>query len=825
MASGGATELGIQLIRNEINSNRWRDAYDRIRRSLILTPDSPELHALLIEVTGREPSLRDDVLELLDEIEADDPSGGVTRVRGELFGPKPGAIAAPGVAITGPASILGTPPSTPAGYPTASSGAPADPSVIGGASFGTQPGTPWSSSNGAPANPGGVGAGPAASWSGQPPAGPVAQPVQAPGLGSLFQQARALQDAQKFDDALLLLQQIPATDQNYPAARMAINLLRAQRLPAEVRRRLSPGEINSALNSGLKARALDVKLRLDESERILDSQSITLDVELQTQVETWRVQDNELIFAWELTEKGDIAKGDGRFGDAVRDYNQALSIIPQFGPAIASLGPVQEAFAALRDLQGHMGRRSPDAIRLVGALEKLKGFRAQLSPDGMAIESLLREADNKLEDLAEERVVEVRRTIETLSADPSILGRLTKLQSAQRVMRDEIMVLAPGKRTAVDVSGQLELTIGQTQSLSDSMRQFRAARPTHAFGIGQMRGVVTLLQTLPDELRDLPETVAFRGELVAYAAEKGERHLLGDEGTRSGALYDAQTWLEVGTAIVGAVRPLPRDLIGLERRIGVRKMQEPFMRFFDTFGRPLLVIGGLGVVAFLVLSVFPNTRFAMQAWWARNCTSGMPFCAGDAPPRTEAASVEKSCEFVPDTKINVCDRANPDRDFLTYWKSRKTTTGELILGKPIMPENTDGGIISQYFYGAKIVIDENKQPGDPYRTGLANLGDAYLDAGYDTHAASLRGPESTGSGQCFQNNHLIAEPICTFFREYGGYDFFGVPITSAYDLPNGKKAQWFQKFRLETDGKTVEVAPLGCEYLKKNQRQETTCIR
>ena len=42
-------------------------------------------------------------------------------------------------------------------------------------------------------------------------------------------------------------------------------------MPREVQRRLSPGEIQSALNSGLKARAMDVKERLDVSERILDA--------------------------------------------------------------------------------------------------------------------------------------------------------------------------------------------------------------------------------------------------------------------------------------------------------------------------------------------------------------------------------------------------------------------------------------------------------------------------------------------------------------------------------------------------------------------------
>ena len=68
------------------------------------------------------------------------------------------------------------------------------------------------------------------------------------------------------------------------------------------------------------------------------------------------------------------------------------------------------------------------------------------------------------------------------------------------------------------------------------------------------------------------------------------------------------------------------------------------------------------------------------------------------------------------------------------------------------------------------------------------------------------------------------EPICTFYRTYGGQDFFGVPITKQYDA-GGKEVQWFQRFRLETNGKDVVLGRLGCDYLIKSQRQITNCIQ
>jgi tetratricopeptide (TPR) repeat protein len=228
-------------------------------------------------------------------------------------------------------------------------------------------------------------------------------------------------------------------------------------MPREVQRRLSPGEIQSALNSGLKARAMDVKERLDVSERILDAANVSLDEELASQVDRWRVQDNELLYAWDLTEQGDKAKSEGRFEDAGTAYRSALQQIPQFGPALNSLGPVEEAFAALRDLQGHLGRRSPDAVRLVGSVERLRGFQAQLAPSGRALADLLLQADNRLEELASSRVEEVRRSVEQVSREPSLAVRLTRLHASQRLLRDEVMVLTPDNRDATKSSYKQEM--------------------------------------------------------------------------------------------------------------------------------------------------------------------------------------------------------------------------------------------------------------------------------------------------------------------------------------------------------------------------------
>ena len=62
--------------------------------------------------------------------------------------------------------------------------------------------------------------------------------------------------------------------------------------------------------------------------RALDAADVSLDEETASQVDRWRVQDNELLYAWDLTEQGDKAKSEGRFEDAGTAYRSALQQIP-----------------------------------------------------------------------------------------------------------------------------------------------------------------------------------------------------------------------------------------------------------------------------------------------------------------------------------------------------------------------------------------------------------------------------------------------------------------------------------------------------------------
>jgi len=826
----------LQIIDRNIQEGAWNDAWDRLRRALNTKPGDPDLLTRLRTVVQNQPGFQDRAIELLTETLPDDASGRSQQLLSELDGsatgpsssyqpPNAGAVApqwgndpaAPDRSAPnsqGSAQFGGSPQDL-----SQFSGNAQDASQFGGAqpSPGQFGGSQQASGqfNGPPQNPGQFSAAPqpAGQFSGGQPA-----------TVSAFLEGRRLQALDDLDAAMNAFMQVAPTDPNYPMARAAINVLRNRRMPREVQRRLSPGEIQSALNSGLKARAMDVKERLDVSERILDAANVSLDEELASQVDRWRVQDNELLYAWDLTEQGDKAKSEGRFEDAGTAYRSALQQIPQFGPALNSLGPVEEAFAALRDLQGHLGRRSPDAVRLVGSVERLRGFQAQLAPSGRALADLLLQADNRLEELASSRVEEVRRSVEQVSREPSLAVRLTRLQASQRLLRDEVMVLTPDNRDATTIAGELENVSAQTTALNGKIAQFRQQRSDFSFSLGEFAGAVTMLQTLSPDLNSLAETAALRGDLIAYASTMGERHLTGQQGTRTAQLDDAISWHEAGTTVVTKVGgTLTRDLTGLGRRISVRKLQEPFLRFFDTFGRPMAVIGGLGVVAFLVLAVFPNTRFAIQTWYLRSCSESMPFCPGDVPPPAEKQSSDTGCEFVAATNINVCDQNNPTRLFKTYWNAQKRTDGVRLLGNPIMPQSSDGGILSQYFYAGRVEVDENKKDDDPYRMRLMLLGDMYLNNGWDTVAAGNRAKES-GSGPCFVNDHVMKEPICTFYRTYGGQDFFGVPITMQYDA-GGKEVQWFQRFRLETNGKDVVFGSLGCDYLMKSQRQITNCIQ
>lgn len=806
----------LQIIDRNIQEGAWVDAWERLRRALNANPGDPDLLNRLRTVVKNQPEYLEPASELLREVADEDTTGRSQQLLLEFDGSARGPSAAYQPPTAGTVeSHWETVPAAPdpsGANPRGATnvgGSPPDQTQFGG-------NAPDPNQTGSPQQvPGQFG-------------GPQQFPGQFGGVQSAtisaFAEGRRLQALDDIEGAMNNFMQVAPTDPNYPMARAAMNVLRNRRIPREVQRRLSPGEIQSALNSGLKARAIEVRDRLDVSERILDAANVSLDEELASQVDRWRVQCNELLYAWELTEQGDKAKAEGRFEDAGNAYRSALQQIPQFGPALNSLGPVEEAFAALRDLQGHLGRRSPDAVRLVGSVERLRAFQAQLAPSGRALAELLLQADNRLEELASSRIEEVRRSVEQVSREPSLTVRLTRLQASQRLLRDEVMVLTPDNRDAITIAGELENVNAQTTALNAKISQFRQQRSDFSFSLGEFAGAVTMLQTLTPDLNRLAETAALRGDLIAYASTMGERHLTGQQGTRTAQLDDAISWHEAGTTVitnVGGART--RDLTGLGRRIGVRKLQEPFLRFFDTFGRPFAVIGGLGVVAFLVLAVFPNTRFAMQTWYLRSCTDVLPYCPGDVPAPAETQSPETGCEFVAATKINVCDQNNPTRLFRTYWNAQKRADGVRLLGNPIMPQSSDGGILSQYFYAGRVEVDETKKDDDPYRMRLVLLGDLYLNNGWDTVAAGNRAKE-TGSGPCFVNDHVMKEPICTFYRNYGGQDFFGVPITSQYDA-GGKEVQWFQRFRLELNGKDVVFGRLGCDYLYKSQRQLTNCVQ
>ena len=96
------------------------------------------------------------------------------------------------------------------------------------------------------------------------------QPIpDEPGLSvtiSAFAEGRRLQSLDDLDGAMNAFMQVAPTDQNYPMACAAINVLRNRMMPREVQRRLSPGEIYPPNDPGLVIQMTSVTTHESQTE-------------------------------------------------------------------------------------------------------------------------------------------------------------------------------------------------------------------------------------------------------------------------------------------------------------------------------------------------------------------------------------------------------------------------------------------------------------------------------------------------------------------------------------------------------------------------------
>jgi LPXTG-site transpeptidase (sortase) family protein len=163
--------------------------------------------------------------------------------------------------------------------------------------------------------------------------------------------------------------------------------------------------------------------------------------------------------------------------------------------------------------------------------------------------------------------------------------------------------------------------------------------------------------------------------------------------------------------------------------------------------------------------------------------------------------------------------------FLTPWIN---LNGKTTLGLPVTAPISDGARTSQYFQLGVLATD-GQQTAAQIERGKA--GSMLLSAQHDpTHLVAGRRVGGDPHADAFvsradpqrdnvvfdsQTGHTIAGRILGFYREQGGKDRFGAPLSESY-VSGGTRVQWFEYGRLQwrlTD-QQVTAGPVGLELAR-----------
>jgi len=146
-------------------------------------------------------------------------------------------------------------------------------------------------------------------------------------------------------------------------------------------------------------------------------------------------------------------------------------------------------------------------------------------------------------------------------------------------------------------------------------------------------------------------------------------------------------------------------------------------------------------------------------------------------------------------------------EFLNYVE---THGGLEIFGYPLSNPFRQNGILVQYFQNAR--VEAHPDHPIPYKVQLGLLGDElnYRNPPIDR-------PRILSPRRHFfpETGHIVSYAFLEFFRENGGIDVFGYPITEMY-YEDGRIVQYFQRMKLawypEDRNSPVHVGNLGEIY-------------
>ncbi len=146
--------------------------------------------------------------------------------------------------------------------------------------------------------------------------------------------------------------------------------------------------------------------------------------------------------------------------------------------------------------------------------------------------------------------------------------------------------------------------------------------------------------------------------------------------------------------------------------------------------------------------------------------------------------------------------------FLNYFDTRG---GLEIFGYPITEAYIENGLLVQYFQKAR--MEYHSWNPDPYKVLLGLLGDELKH-----RQPPIAPPQITSRRRIYypETGHTVAYAFLDFFRQKGGIDIFGYPISEMY-FEEGRIVQYFQRLKLEWHPEDrmapVKVGDLGQIYV------------
>jgi len=138
--------------------------------------------------------------------------------------------------------------------------------------------------------------------------------------------------------------------------------------------------------------------------------------------------------------------------------------------------------------------------------------------------------------------------------------------------------------------------------------------------------------------------------------------------------------------------------------------------------------------------------------------------------------------------------------FLSFFEAKG---GAAIFGYPISGNFQEGGRTVQYFQRARF----EAHPEIPGGVQLGLIGQE-LHGPPEPPVADWTTPWNPNYTYFPQTGHVVSYAFLKFYRDHGGVEIFGYPISEA-QKEGGVTIQWFQRARMEYRNGKVVLAPLG----------------